>query len=268
MKITDRLDVLVQARKPDIDIRRIKRDIADACGLSYEAVRRWYSGNTENLRNDNLIAIARKYDTTIDWLLTGTGAPPRRDSASVNIQTWITTAQARFSKLETPITVDAIQAVLEELKGATSQQTDAVGCKEISVPYYNFDQSPSSAPRPVDYSETISSLTLNEAFLQERAAAYSNAEQLAIVILWDNSMAGTLNDRDAVIVDCGVSTFNGDGLYLINWAGHLFIRRLQLAGQDQLELIADNPTHNPRTVPMADVEVRGRVLVGFAIRKF
>lgn len=91
---------------------------------------------------------------------------------------------------------------------------------------------------------------------------------------WPLSSSGTTawptpsTTRDAVIVDCGVNAFNGDGLYLINWAGHLFIRRLQLAGQDQLELIADNPTHNPRTVSMVDVEVRGRVLVGFAIRKF
>lgn len=266
MKITDRLDLLVQARKPDIDVRRIKRDIADACGVSYEAVRRWYSGNTENLRNDNLIAIARKYDTTIDWLLTGTGAPPRKDTASVDIQSWLTTAQAGFSKLEEPITADAIQVVLEELKVAATHSTSG-GRKEISVSHYNFNQSPYSAPKPADYSETISSLTLNEAFLQERAAACSNAEQLAIVVLWDNSMADTLNDRDAVIVDCGVSAFNGDGIYLINWAGHLFIRRLQLAGQDQLELIADNPSHKPRTVPMADVEVRGRVLVGLAIHR-
>jgi len=154
-----------------------------------------------------------------------------------------------------------IQVVLEELKVAATHPTSG-DRKEISVSHYNFNQSPSSAPRPAHYSETISSLTVNEAFLQERAAAYLNAEQLAIVILWDNSMADTLNDRDAIIVDYSVNTFNGDGIYLINWAGHLFIRRLQLAGQEQLELIADNPTHNPRTVPMADVEVRGRVLAG------
>lgn len=266
MKITDRLDLLVQARKPDIDVRRIKRDIADACGVSYEAVRRWYSGNTENLRNDNLIAIARKYDTTIDWLLTGTGAPPRRDTASVDIQSWLTTAQARFSKLEEPITADAIQVVLEELKGAATHPTSG-DRKEISVSHYTFNQSPSSAPRPADYSETISSLTLNEAFLQEKAAAYSNAEQLAIVILWDNSMADTLNDRDAVIVDCGVNTFNGDGIYLVSWAGHLFIRRLQVASDEHIELIADNEKHKTRIVLKRDLVVYAKALIGLVMQK-
>lgn len=265
MKITDRLDLLVQARKPDIDIRRIKRDIADACGVSYEAVRRWYSGNTENLRNDNLIAIARKYDTTIDWLLTGTGAPPRRDAGVLDVQAWAASVQASLSKLATPITIEAVNTALDKLK-STAHQSTGVG-ETISLNPYDFDRLVPDVPVPSGYNTALTSLAINKSFLKERGIACSDSARLAIVMQWDDGMSGTLNARDVAIVDYGIRAFNGDGIYMFTWAGHLFIRRLQLASHDQIELLADNPTHKPRTVSMADVGIYGRVLLGLGIQK-
>lgn len=78
MKITDRITLLVLARKPSIGVRRVKRDIATTCGISYEAVRQWFAEGTENIKNDNLMALVKGYDTTVDWLLTGKSEPPRR----------------------------------------------------------------------------------------------------------------------------------------------------------------------------------------------
>lgn len=69
MSITKRLDELLI--KNGIPKRSIKRELAAACGLSYEAVRKWYSGQSNNIRNDNLTAIAKKFNTTTDWILTG-----------------------------------------------------------------------------------------------------------------------------------------------------------------------------------------------------
>ncbi|MFB8830218.1 helix-turn-helix domain-containing protein [Azotobacter sp. CWF10] len=76
MNITDRMTRLILARRPKVGSRGIRRAIADACGISYEAVRQWFSGNTGSIRNENLIAIAETFDTTIDWLLAGDGEPP------------------------------------------------------------------------------------------------------------------------------------------------------------------------------------------------
>lgn len=78
MNITDRITKLVLARKPDTGPRGVKRAIASACGISYEAVRQWYAGDTGNIKNENLAAVAEKFDTTVDWLLSGDGDPPRR----------------------------------------------------------------------------------------------------------------------------------------------------------------------------------------------
>lgn len=69
MKTTDRITKLVLARRPQLGVRNVKRDIATTCGISYEAVRQWFAGDTENIKNENLVALADGYDTTVDWLL-------------------------------------------------------------------------------------------------------------------------------------------------------------------------------------------------------
>lgn len=82
MKTTERITKLVMARKPAIGVRNVKRDIATTCGISYEAVRQWFAGDTENIKNENLVAISEGYDTTVDWLLSGKGEPPRRKESA------------------------------------------------------------------------------------------------------------------------------------------------------------------------------------------
>lgn len=89
MNITDRMTQLILVRKPKVGARGIRRAIADACGISYEAVRQWFSGNTGSIKNENLIAIAETFDTTVDWLLSGEGEPPHRkpvaDSSAIPV---------------------------------------------------------------------------------------------------------------------------------------------------------------------------------------
>lgn len=71
MNITDRMAALLTAR--GVKPRSIKPELAKACGISYEAVRQWFAGETGNIKNEHLIAISRRYKTTVDWLLTGIG---------------------------------------------------------------------------------------------------------------------------------------------------------------------------------------------------
>lgn len=53
--------------------RSIKPTLAKTCGISYEAVRQWFAGETSSIKNEHLVAIAKTHKTTIDWLLTGDG---------------------------------------------------------------------------------------------------------------------------------------------------------------------------------------------------
>ena len=71
MEITERMAALLTAR--GVKPRSIKPTLAKACGISYEAVRQWFAGETNSIKNEHLIAIANHYKTTVDWLLTGSG---------------------------------------------------------------------------------------------------------------------------------------------------------------------------------------------------
>ncbi|MCY1521332.1 hypothetical protein D9M68_561420 [compost metagenome] len=80
-------------------------------------------------------------------------------------------------------------------------------------------------------------------------------------------MEGTINDKDLVLVDRGINEYVGDGIYLVTWAGHVFIKRLQLAGVDQLELTSDNATHKGRVVPKDQVTIHAKALLVWKAKK-
>lgn len=70
MNVIERIQHLLAER--GVKPRSIKPTLAKVCGISYEAVRQWFAGDTANIRNENLMAIAEKYEVTVDWLLSGT----------------------------------------------------------------------------------------------------------------------------------------------------------------------------------------------------
>ncbi len=71
MNITDRMTELLLAR--GVKPREVRRTLSNACGISYEAVRQWFVGDTANIKNEHLMRIAMVFRTSVDWLLTGNG---------------------------------------------------------------------------------------------------------------------------------------------------------------------------------------------------
>jgi len=49
----------------------MRKTLADVCGISPQAVRDWESGSTQNIRHEHLVAIARHFGVSTDYLLTG-----------------------------------------------------------------------------------------------------------------------------------------------------------------------------------------------------
>jgi transcriptional regulator with XRE-family HTH domain len=114
---------------------------------------------------------------------------------------------------------------------------------------------------PSGYVDLVSDITICIRQLDGLGLKYSAPANLSIITAWDQSMESTIHDKDLVLIDRGVDQYAGDGIYLIAWAGHLFIRRLQLAGTDKLELIADSPTHKDRVAQAGKVGVHAKALL-------
>lgn len=68
MSITER----ITERRTELGMKSI--DLAKKVGVTRGAVSQWESGKVENIRPENLIALADALEVTVRWLATGKGA--------------------------------------------------------------------------------------------------------------------------------------------------------------------------------------------------
>ncbi|WP_265534983.1 LexA family transcriptional regulator [Pseudomonas saponiphila] len=138
---------------------------------------------------------------------------------------------------------------------------------DISIPQYDIRGAMGHGQVPAEYSEAIRNVVISEDVLRDKGIQYSTAASLAMITGWGQSMEGTINDKDPVIVDRGINEFAGDGVYVITWHDLLYIKRLQIHDADHFEMISDNPKHKDRVVPISDLIIHAKVLLVWNARK-
>ena len=228
---------LVLARKPETGVRGVKRLISNSCGVSYEAVRQWFAGDTGNIKNDNLLALAHSLDTTVDWLLEGVGEPPRR-RAMDNV------VMGDFGR---------------------HRKDD-----EIDIPQYDVVGSMGPGQvLPKEYIETVRNITVRTEYLREQGITYSHGDNLSVITGFGESMGATFSSGDPLIVDQGINEVVVDGVYVFTLDGMLYIKRLQRLPK-MIRMISDNETFPPYDIKgteLADMIIHARVLLAWNARK-
>lgn len=138
---------------------------------------------------------------------------------------------------------------------------------EILIPQYDVRASMGHGQVPADYNEAIRNLVIREEVLREKGVSYTSPEALAMITGWGQSMEGTINDKDPVIVDRGVNEFIGEGVYVLTWHGLLYIKRLQVADEHHFRMISDNKHYENQTARIDDVTIHAKVLLVWNARK-
>ncbi|VVO22013.1 helix-turn-helix transcriptional regulator [Pseudomonas fluorescens] len=138
---------------------------------------------------------------------------------------------------------------------------------EILIPQYDVRGAMGNGQVPPDYNEAIRNLVVREELLREKGVSYTSNSALAMVTGWGQSMEGTIEDKDPVIVDRGITEYAGEGVYLLNWHDELFIKRLQRKDEDHLWLISDNKHYEKLAARIDDVTIRAKVLMVWNARK-
>lgn len=131
---------------------------------------------------------------------------------------------------------------------------------DILIPQYDVRASMGHGQMPAEYAEFVRNVVVSSPQLEKLGLEYTSPTNLSIITGWGQSMEGTINDKDPVIVDRGITEFAGDGIYVLTWNDMLYIKRLQMVDADNIELISDNQKHKDRTVPIGDVTIHARVL--------
>jgi len=132
---------------------------------------------------------------------------------------------------------------------------------EVWIAHYDVRAAMGGGQIPHDYPELLQDVRVSPQHLREMGIEFKEHFHLKIVTGWGQSMAPTIKHRDPLLVDISIREFVGDGIYMFSWEGHLYIKRLQWIGDDQIRMISDNTRHQPQTIRASETFVQARVLL-------
>lgn len=249
-------------------------DISKLTGVSKATVSFWVSG-TNGAKGKNLLALAKALECSPDWLSEGTGSPsdvgspdgPKAGSTSAELVAHMLATKAG-KNLSAKAREMVLAAAAEADSPATNVQQHLPGHyaslrptnEEILIPQYDIRAAMGHGQVPPDYTEVVRNLVVREEILREKGVTYTSSTALAMINGWGQSMEGTINDKDLVIVDKGIKDFVGDGIYVLTWHQELYIKRMMRLDEDHYRLISDNQHYENQTARIDDVTIHAKVL--------
>lgn len=138
---------------------------------------------------------------------------------------------------------------------------------ELSIPQYDVRASMGAGEIPDDYVRHIRNVIISEDMVREMSLTFTSPTNLCFMTGSGQSMEGTINDKSPLLVDRGVQSFIGDGVYAFTWEGFFHVKRLQLCDADHVTIISDNRAYDPMKARIEDLHVHARVLVAWNAKK-
>lgn len=279
-------DRMKQARK---HAGLTQKDLAAAVGVSQPVISQLESG--ENLQSVHLLKIAHACRVNPAWLAEGVGemvdaqagTPPAADpaeakqgAADIVLAMLKKHAAKGMSGAAQEKIAQAVADSLAEKNVVAAPASNVIPADfsrirprqgELLVPQYDIRAAMGAGQLPPDYVETVRNLVVNEAHLRAHGVDYTAPENLAMITGWGQSMLGTINDKDPVMVDKGVNEFIGEGIYVLTWHEHMYIKRVQILDGEHFQLISDNDKYQMQKARVEDVIFHAKVLLIWNARK-
>lgn len=213
--------------------------LASFCGVSVGSISKYLKGGTPDVENS--IKIARAFNVTLDWLLTG--QPPK---------TW---NKSHLQPKPVP------QPPPEEPQQPSPPSHAELFENYVFIPGYSM-VSAAAGGGAINDSEVA-----DEMYAFRREWAVSDAgidpERAAIIRVDGDSMEPTLSRDDVILIDRRDASFSRDAIYVFHWDDGLFVKRIQRANNGCFDVISDNPVYDKKTLTPVELEnlrVIGRVM--------
>lgn len=265
------------------ELKLSQKKIADAAGMTPAAVNLYFKGinplNTKfaavlaRMLDEPVSAFSPRLAEEISLLTNG----PAKATALPGVSAAEKVMEMIRKHAGKSLDADAQEKIAAAALTAASEaqgkviQADFSGLKarsdELVIRQYDVRASMGHGQVPNDYNEVIRNLIIREDVLREKGVSYTSPHALAMITGWGQSMEGTINDKDPLIVDKGVNEFAGDGIYVLTWLEHLYIKRIQFLDAERFLLISDNPKHKDQEARMEDVTIHAKVLMIWNARK-
>ena len=265
------------------ELKLSQKKIADAAGMTPAAVNLYFKG-INPLNTKFAAVLARMLDEPVSAFsprlaheIASLTSGPAKAAAISGVSAAEKVMEMIRKHAGKSLDADAQEKIAAAALTAASEaqgkviQTDFSGLKarsdEIVIRQYDVRASMGHGQVPNDYNEVIRNLIIREDVLREKGVSYTSPHALAMITGWGQSMEGTINDKDPLIVDKGVNEFAGDGIYVLTWLEHLYIKRIQFLDAERFLLISDNPKHKDQEARMEDVTIHAKVLMIWNARK-
>ncbi|CAI8802631.1 Prophage PSPPH03, Cro/CI family transcriptional regulator [Pseudomonas sp. IT-P74] len=259
------------------ELKLSQKKIADAAGMTPAAVNLYFKG-INPLNAQFAAVLARMIQEPVESFsprlaeeirnLTGAPAVKADGNGDLLGATAADVVRDMLSRSGKNLTEDArrrLLAVAQAEDGGGAIELDyyrpgAMG-DEVWIAHYDVRAAMGGGQIPHDYPEMFQDVRVSPQHLREMGIEFKEHFHLKMVTGWGQSMAPTIKHRDPLLVDVSIREFVGDGIYMFSWEGHLYIKRLQWVGDDQIKMISDNTMHPPQTIRADETYIQARVLL-------
>ena len=232
-------------------------ELARQAGIAPPSAQRWIDGESDP-KMSNLLRLADATNVNLLWMATGQGPMfasganrLKEPQASYNVSEQDEGRQLLKQRLaETKNTLNNIRkAERGESTGegcAFDVQGRPVDIDEfVFIPLYDVALSAGHGAWADDIPPK-STLAFRRDWLE--AFVTTDFNNLSVVMVKGDSMAGVLNDKDAILVDHS-RTEASDGLYALRIGNEIFVKRVQRLPHALL-VTSENPQYKPFEVPL------------------
>lgn len=157
------------------------------------------------------------------------------------------------------------------LRYSAEENTPSPQQEIVDVPVFDVDASMGFGEPMPEQDTVIDKLRLTRTWISRHLPVTSAVNNLAVITAYGDSMSPAFNDGDILLVDRGVMTLALDAVYVIDFDGELYIKRLQRRGRETVSIISDNTVYPPIVLEGEDrgrLRVLGRVLWAWNGRKY
>lgn len=217
-----------------------KAELARRVGISAPSVNGWFTGKAKFLRGENLLAAARALDVDQDWLASGKGAMQRH--------------------------------VVSEAETAPYLQPAEISSNETQGDYVRVQQLDAEAGMGGelvndDNPEVVRAMDFTPSYIRSVVGFLPPPGRLVLITGRGDSMIPVIQPGDVVMVDTGTTSYDGDGIYLINTGGGQQIKALQHRG-DAIYVVSANAGLYPAFPLPKGAVVGGKVYLRNRIERF
>lgn len=139
----------------------------------------------------------------------------------------------------------------------------------IEIPTFDIEASMGNGKFPPDFQQPVLTVTVDKDFFVNQGINITSNSRLSIITGMGDSMEGTFNNGDPVVVNHGIQKLDADGVYVFTLGDKLYLKRLQIL-PSCVRMISDNSKYPPYDIKgdeLNNLIIHGKVLFAWNGRR-